>query len=217
MKHSCVLPFSGFYNSIHDEELDSALDQMFSDRDAGCTINGELVMRAWHSMKWGAVHSDYAKEYVDDFSHAFKLDLTFEELVSPREYNFTTDRIFAFISTKSLKRVFAEVDTPALRIKIRENHSSRDGFSSFYDNTLEGWPADVTEWDHNQIGTLLQAFADQETNGDFDQYRELEVMDETRSNGYLDEILWRNCPEMARLTKVHEYLEARAKREEVTA
>lgn len=217
MKHLCVLPFSGFYYTLHDSELDEVLNQIFSDRDTGCHVNEDLVMRAWSSMDWRQVHIDYAKEYVDDFRRAFKLELWFDELKSPREYNFTTDRIFVWISTESLKRVFAEVDTPALRVKIRENHTSRGGFYSYYTNTLESWPADVTEWDHNQIATLLQALADQETNGEFDQYQEYDLMEDTRGNGHLDEILWRNCPIMPRLTKVHEYLEARAHREEVMA
>lgn len=217
MKHLCVLPFSGFYYSVHDESLDEALNQIFSDRDTGCHVNEDLVMRASYKMDWRQVHIDYAKEYVDDFSRKFKLELEFDELNRPREYNFVTDRVFCYISTESLKRVFAEVDTPALRVKIHENHTSRDGFCSFYDNTLEGWPADVTEWDHNQISTLLQVFTDQETNGDFDQFAEYDLMEDTRCNGNLDEILWRNCPEMERLSRVHEYLETRANREGVTA
>jgi hypothetical protein len=212
-----VLPFSGFYYSVHDQELDEVLNQMFSDRDTGCDVNEDLVMRAWDKMDWRQVHIDYAKEYVDDFSREFKLDLEFDELNSPREYNFTTDRVFAYITTESLQKVFNTVDTPALRVKIHENHTSRDGFISFYTNTLESWPADVTEWDPNQIGTLLQAFVEQESTNDWDQYEEYNLMEDTRGNGYLDEILWRNCPEMARLTKVHEYLEHRAKREEVMA
>lgn len=217
MKHLCVIPFSGFYESLHDSALDDALNQMFSDRDTGCHVNEDLVMRAWSSMKWHQVHIDYAKEYVDDFSREFKLSLEFDELKSPREYNFVSDRVFCWISTESLKRVFGEVNTPALRIKIHENHTSRDGFYSYYSNTLESWPADVTEWDHNQIGTLLQAFVEQESVDEFSQYEEYELMEETRCNGVYEELLYNNCPEMPRLTKVHEYLETRAKREEVMA
>ena len=217
MKHSCVLPFSGFYDTWHDSALDDALNQMFSDRDTGCTINEDLVMRAWDKMDWKQVHIDYAKGYVDDFSREFKLELTFDELVCPREYNFVGDRLFCFISTESLKRVFAEVNTPDLRRKIHANHTSRDGFVSFYTNTLESWPADVTEWDHNQIWTLLEAFVEQEAIDNFDQWQEFDLMEDTRGNGMLDDMLYSNCPEMPRLTKVHEYLEARAKREEVMA
>ena len=216
MKHLCVIPFAGFYESVHDQAVDDALDQMFSDRDTGCKINSDLVMRAWSSMDWRQVHTDYAKEYCENFAEAFKLDLTFDELNSPREYNFVSDRVFGWLSTESLRKMWGEVDTPALRIKIHENHTSRSGFSSFYSNVLEDW-GDVMTWDHNQIATLLEVYVDLETNGEFDQYREADLMEHSYGNGVYDEILWRNCPIMPRLTKVHEYLEARAKREEVEA
>lgn len=216
MKHLCVIPFSGFYESLHDDALDDALDQIFSDRDTGCTVNEDLVMRAWRSMDWKAVHTAYAKAYCENFALEFKLDLTFDEVNSPREYNFTTDRIFAYIPTESLQKVFDTVDTPGLRIKIRENHTSRDGFFSYYDNDLESW-GNVLSWDHNQIGTLLQALVEQESVNDWDQFEELSLMDDSNGKGFYDEILFANCPEMARLAKVHEYLETRAKREEVMA
>lgn len=219
MKHLCVIPFSGFYNTLHDSELDDALNQMFSDRDTGCHVHESLMMRAWDKMNWRQVHVDYSKEYCEDFANAFKLDLTFDELKSPREYNFVGDRLFAYITTQSLRKVWEETDTPMLRQKIRDNHTSRDGFYSFYPNTLEEWPSDVLEWDHNQIATLIGTYADQEL-GDVDgytQYRELDVMEATRSNGHLDDILHQNCPEMERLCKVHEYLGLRAERVGVAA
>ncbi len=216
MKHLCVIPFSGFYNSFHDGALDSALDSIFSDRDTGWEVNGDLVMRAWSSMNWHAVHTAYAKAYCENFADNFALELTFDELVSPREYNFTGDRCFCWITPESLQKVFDAVDTPALRLMVRANHTSRDGFCSFYSNDLDEW-GDFHSWDHNQIATLIEAHAHLETAGEFDQYREVELMESDRGNGLFDEILFDNCPEMARLTKVHEYLETRAKREEVMA
>lgn len=212
-KHLTTLPFSGFYYSLHDSALDGALNQIFADRSTGCTVNQDLVQRACDRMDWRAVHTTYAKEYCENFSHEF-VPVEFDELSSPREYNFTTDRIFAYISTETLRLVFLSVDTEHLRRKIRENHTSRSGFCSFYANTLEAWPEDVTEWDHNQIGTLMQAFV----GDDFDQYREDALMEDSRCNGFLDEVLFKHGPNMERLAKVHEYLdETRPAREELTA
>lgn len=216
MKHLCVIPFSGFYYSVHDDSLDQALDQMFSDHETGCRVNEGLVMHAWRQMNWRQVHIDYAKEYCENFGEAFHLDLGFESMKSPREYNFTGDICYGLMGTADLLRVFDAVDTPALRTKVKENHSSRDGFISFYDNDLGEW-GNVLSWDHNQIGTLLEAFTEQESTNDWDQYEEYSLMSDSFGNGFLDEILYRNCPAMERLCKIHEYLEARAKREEVAA
>ena len=218
MKHLCVLPFSGLSNSLHDDSLDQALNQIFSDRDTGCSVHEGLVHRAWDKIDWRQAHVDYCREYCENFAHEFKLDLAFDEMNSPKEYNWLTDRIFAWISPESLQKVFDAVDTPALRTQIRKNHTSYDGFFSFYSNDLDEWPESVLGWDHNQIKTLLEVFADMETtSGDFDQYAELSLMEDSRGNGSLDDILFSNCPELNRLCKIHEYLETRAKRDEVAA
>lgn len=67
---------------------------------------------------------------------------------------------------------------------------------------------------NNQIGTLMQAFV----GDDFDQYREDALMEDSRCNGFLDEVLFKHGPNMGRLAKVHEYLdETRPAREELTA
>ena len=215
-KYLTTICFSGFYNTLHDSELDTTLEQMFSDRDTGCTINYDLYNRALDKMNWRAVHTAYAKEYMDDFMRWLDLELEFVELNSPRFYNYETDRIFVFITEASLKRAYDRVDTPALRQLVRERFTSRDGFISFYDANLDDWPSNVFEWDANQIGTLLIALANQEcsnTDG-FSQWDEYELMEQTRGNGLIDDILYCSCPEMERLLKVHDYLQSREARRE---
>lgn len=216
MKHLCVIPWSGMYNTLHDDAIDSALNDVFSDHDTGCQVNADLVGRAFEKMNWRAVHVAYAEEYCKNFAHEFKLDLGFESMTSPREYNFTSDICYGLLGTADLLRVFATVDTPNLRAKVRANHTSRDGFISFYDNDLDNW-GNVLSWDHNQIGTLLQAFVEQESTNDWDGYEEYNLMSDSFGNGFLDGILFEHGPNMERLAKIHDYLEARAKREEVAA
>lgn len=215
MKYLTTIPFSGFYCSLHDDELDETLDRMFSDRDTGCRVNYNLAARAAAAMKWRNVHEDYAKEYVDDFGRAMRLDLEFESLDSPRDYAFETDRIFCHITDDSLRKALKETPRETLAEVARKRHTSRSGFVSFYDPNIDNWPADVTEWDPNQIGTLMCAVAEDHTSSGWDQYEEYYLMEDTRGNGIVESILWEHCPVMPRLTKVHEYLEARAKRVEL--
>lgn len=203
MTYGSTIPFAGFYSSLHDMAFDDALEQIFSDRDTGCEVNHDLVHRAINVIDWKAAHLAYAQEFCDSFADMLGIKLKFDEMVSPREYNFTTDRIFVTMDEQTLLGLRARVDEDVLQETIRENHTSRDGFYSFYANSLEAWPADVLQWDHNQVGTLMQAVVKSEF-PDYDQYQEYYLMEDSRSNGFLDGLIY---PGIERLVKVHEYLD----------
>lgn len=217
MRYETTVPFDGFYDSLSSMDLDDALKEMFSDRLTGFTVNEGLVMRAWDKMDWRQVRIDYAKDYLENFGLWLGLDLEWYELVSPREYNFRTDVIVATISEESLLKAFANVDKGILVAVAKRRHTSYDGFHSYYSPNIEDWPESVLGWDSVQIGTLLYALAEDVQGEEFGAWEQYYVNESSRSNGVYEEILSRNCPEMERLTKVHEYLEARAKREEVVA
>jgi hypothetical protein len=208
-----IIPFSGFYASLHDSELEKTLELAFSD-DSGMPNTG-LLSHAWDAVNWGQVHEAYAKNYCERFAREFRISsLTFEELNSPREYNFTTDRIFASISLEDVRAILAKVDPAKLGEKVRECFTSRDGFSSFYSANLEDW-GDVATWDHNQIGTLLQTFADQETHNheEFDQWAEFELMEDAGGNGNVDNWIFGSNPEkLNRLDRIARYLRERQER-----
>ena len=97
---------------------------------------------------------------------AWSVGLKFEEMTSPREYNFETDRLFATVPDAFVRKLWrlSKVDDHArLQAMIAEHFTSRDGFASFYPNTLAAWPSDPMTWDHNELGTLLLAMIDLET------------------------------------------------------
>ena len=87
------------------------------------------------------------------------IPMEFEELISPKEYNFTTDRVFVRIPIDTIEKIATEMDDKPLRETIRKNHSSRSGFISFYADDLDDpeWQKPVRDWDHNQLMTLLEA------------------------------------------------------------
>ena len=87
----------------------------------------------------------------------------FEELTSPRFYNFETGRVFAKIDAvvlRALLRRLLLVDNSwALDREVRNQFTSYDGFASFYDNDPEALKAKpLEEWDHNELGVLLGAW-----------------------------------------------------------
>ena len=208
MKLLTTIPFSGFYESLHDSAIDNAIKQEFSDDNGN--ENAELSYRALDSADFGTIRNEYAKEYAGNFAHEFGIkSLGFESLNSPREYNFTTDRIFCYIDYSELCGIVKTFDLAEFSAYVRERFTSRDGFISYYSADLADWGR-IESWDHNQCGTALEFYAMQENGGEFDQWAEYAIMEDSLCNGFLSELVWKNCPEMPRLYRVFEYLNKRA-------
>lgn len=212
-RKTVVLPFSGFYESLHGSELDSTLDYMLSDAATGCDVNDGLRYRAWDKCNWWAVWREYAKEYAESFAREFELpSLAFESLQSPREYNFTTDRIFCHIDAADIAKMRDETTPLTLEKVARDMFTSRDGFISFYSPDVSEW-GDVAEWDHNQLHCLLCAYIEDRLCVDeFDRWAEMDLMEDARCNGKLDSWIADNTDGIERLFRVHDYLESRANR-----
>ena len=141
---SALIPFSGFYGSIHDSYMYDVLEM----REA------ELS-----DIDWENVFEEYAKEYVKKLAEWMDISLEYEELVSPKEYNFMNDRIFAKISRSDFAKILSAVRGEALNNKVKEMFTSRSGFISHYPNHISEWGR-ISNWDHNQIGAVLAAYVD---------------------------------------------------------
>lgn len=205
-----TIPFSGFYYSLHDSELDRALEFMFTN-DRGDPYPG-LVERAFDLVNWRAVHFEYAKRFAENFATTFELEtLKFSDLVSPKFYNFETDRIFCEISVHEVIDLFYKIDEKILREKIKLNFTSYDGFLSHYPNDLDRWPKSVTDWDHNEIGTLIQAWVEQSTGGKFGTFEEYEIMEEPFE--FTSRIIENNMKDANKLFRVSDYLRRREARQ----
>lgn len=218
-KLSCRIPFSGFYNTWHDAEFDQTIEYMFDPERTGADYSGKLAMRFWETIDWRAAQTSYAKEYAQNFAAALGVSCEWEEMVCPREYNFSTDRLFAKFDAEELASMFARADIRAgLDLVAADMFTSRIGFISHYSPDVDSWGADVSEWDYNQRGALLRAAADVViADGEkFDQWQEFELMEGARCNGRLDNWLWDNTTDYAnmgnRCDKIARYLAAREAR-----
>lgn len=202
-----TIPFHGFYDSFHSHELDNALEQIFSD-SSGNPIDG-LVSRAFDKVDWGKAHLEYAKVFAEAFALRFGLKtLKFAELSSPKYYNFETDRIFCTIDESEVKMMFDTVDKQKLNDRIHERFTSRSGFISFYKNDLEDWKSDVTEWDINEVGTLLEVYI--QSHEEYTEEYEYYLLDDVYSSAY--EIV-SDCVTDSRLFKIGDYLREREERQ----
>jgi len=155
------IPFHGFYESIHGADIDRAYQYIISDN------NGEPyeeLQEELYSLMSTTPEHPYAKAYVEAFNGYLKyetghdLGLVIESMASPREYNFTTDRIFCSISAK--EAVFLKKDTPEVVFAdvAKDMFTSRDGFMSYYEPDIDAWPESVLDYDHNEMYALLVAW-----------------------------------------------------------
>lgn len=211
-----VIPFSGFYDSLHSSSIDDAVTSMFSDRDTGGIPNEGLEMALFRTCDYGKVYTSYAAAYAESLADALHIpSLKFESLNSPREYNFTTDRIFCTVSQVDLRTVCKAINMETFKVHAKEQFTSRDGFISSYSPEVALWGPSST-WDHNQLGCLIQVYADDlltpHGEPEFNHWGEYGLMDDYRCNGYLDSWIGESTPDIQRLYNIHDYLETRAAR-----
>lgn len=176
---SLNIPFPGFYASTYSDALDSEESQWI-EYEAGESPDGELAHPIAHRLSevelvdllfdhtdHRASHIALAKEYCGAFATCASaeigvpLDLRFDNMISPREYNFETDRIFATIPLAAVRALYAlsRADGHAtLARTIVGRHTSYSGFHSFYSADIADWIAKpVATWDANELSTLLLA------------------------------------------------------------
>ncbi len=224
---SVNIPFAGFYGSIWSEEEDRQetqyVDHIRSDPDARAydfpetpDVSPDLVADVlWEATDSSAYAATMAREYAVEFgawladtlhgttAERPEIVLEFEELTRPRFYNFETDRIFAKLSLTDLQAMFdhlQRVDDTILENVIADRFTSYDGFISFYSNKVEDWLAKpLTEWDHNELGTLLVAWGRLHEVQDFDH-----LLYDYRSGGLYEEAYraWSDAVDWGELRKI---------------
>jgi hypothetical protein len=194
-----VIPFQGFYESIHDHAITYAAECFWHDEhgDTVETPEAESFFNDFRATK--PMLNAYCKEYVQAFNSWVEeetdtdLQLQFHNLVSPREYNFETDRIFCQIPKEVILRMLAETEVSGYCMEGRAKHyfTSHCGFVSFYDPDYHTWPDSPAHWDHNQLKVLLEAWL--ETNG-VGLPDEAGLMEDARGNGLIDDLVFRYMP-----------------------
>lgn len=167
-----TIPFSGFYESAHDSQLDRALEQMFPD-DEGTPLD-DTTSRAWNAIDWRVVHLAYAQHYSEALADACDVKWQFAKLDSPREYNFRSDEIDVTIDLAELVRMQAAVDPAELAALVAKRCTSRDGFISFYSADLGDWPP-LADWEAPQLALLVECYCEQFTT---DEERAWELVDD---------------------------------------
>lgn len=205
-----AIPFSGFYNTWHDGELDRTVEQMVSD-DSGDQYDnlGEIASL---DVEWRKVYAAYAAAYAEAFCDEFKIAGKFESMTSPREYNFTTDRIYIELEADEVARILAATSDCIMSDVCTKEFTSRSGFISYYSPDWRSW-GPTEDWDHNQVYALLIAYAKEVHGSEFDMDAEFDLMEGYRCNGHMDDWVYANLGKQGkRAVKVADYLRSRAER-----
>ena len=153
-----VIPFSGFCDTGHNDLLEYALASLIQDENGDPRKDLEDM---WDSVPWGAVHNAYARWYTealcDKFPALKAAGLTFGEVESPREYNFSNDLIIGDVQDPESLRTYCDEDI--LRDLVKKAFTRCDGFIPYFSSNLDDdkWTRPVAEWAPIQLKFLLEA------------------------------------------------------------
>lgn len=121
------------------------------------------------AQRWLEAFDDWFREHIGTPRGSFK----FETMTSPREYNFSTDRLFAWVPIEVIQQMYLISRREKhlyLKSAVKCRFTSRQGFLSFYSNNVNDLVAvPLEDWDHNQYAVLISAMVDKYTpaEGDF--------------------------------------------------
>jgi hypothetical protein len=191
-KLESTIPFDGFYESFISADIEHQIGQQIEWDSDTFDLNEDEQQILWDSYLsvnrsyfYNQIAEDYTNFYIDALNErleGFTLKATYKFFTSPREYNFSTDRIFIEIEENHvidfIKYIIKNYKKE-LEKKIEDRFTSRSGFSSFYKNSIDLWPKDYSEWDHNQIGTCFELFdlEEEDINYSLREYLSETIMD----------------------------------------
>jgi hypothetical protein len=208
------IPFGGFYGSIHEDGGDRILENIADNykEDTGNDIPDALMENFNNACDWSAFHRGYAQAYAAAFAEEHLTgSAEFSGMISPKFYNFETDRIFMQVSGAFIEHMMSEVPEKVLTAAAKERHTSYDGFWSHYSPEWKSW-GPLLEWDHNQLHTLLMAYLFEERGEAWDQWAEHYLLEDGNCNGEYEHWLWGDSKEATRAFAIYDHLRNRANR-----
>jgi len=144
-------------------------------------------------------YESYKRDAIENFIEAWKSlapadiieAVEFDELDSPRYYNFRTDYLYCTVTFKEgwqgVMRKFMDENKESLRERIRKDWSSYDGFISFMDNDIEAWPVHLfDDPDERYVGSMIRYMMEAE-NDDIRDKIIYETMDDFYAESYVRE------------------------------
>ena len=132
--------FNGFYNSV--------FENLIENEDEGTTDIKEVVKLVFEKV------TEKLKKY------NFISQAIFENLNSPKEYNYYNDSINCqyIISQENLLNIYKYIRKNKKEFKkyLKENYTSYSGFISSYSNNLKGWTVKKVLKNQHQLSSIFE-------------------------------------------------------------
>ena len=182
MKTQTFLPvFNGFYNTLFENILDNATEFAVDNYNEQ---NGTELSYYDFNFNFDSIMQEICKDAVLKIEEklneiGINCSILYENLISPREYNFINDSINIEINFKKFSQVIEilEQNYDSFSQYIKENYTSCSGFISSHSSYASDWMEDLredTENETHKVGAVLD-FILQEIEGykDADLYFDL--------------------------------------------
>lgn len=174
--------FIGFYETIFsnsdefiDGEMELKSELEFKCQDNGIDIDIEKIDVYLEYMDYAKYKKDvcnkFMEVYVDEIIYALPSEITenesfkFEradnsiEVVSPKYYNYSTDRCYCDVETNYVTLDLIKkhaLGLKGVREYIKKCFTSRDGFISYLSNDVDYWKSlPINEYEQNMLIALL--------------------------------------------------------------
>lgn len=164
MKIETFLPvFNGFYGTFFDNIVDNSENREieFYNEENGTSLNwGDFTFNYPEIQK--EISLKCCEEVEKKLNEiGIKCEITYQELVSPKYYNFSNDSINVEINFKDFNQVIniLEDSSEIFARYINNNYNSRDGFISSYSNYASDWMADLKNYpevEAHKVGAVLE-------------------------------------------------------------
>ena len=168
MTTQTLLPlFCGFYNTLfdcHESWYDQEFDYLTEEQGMTNEAAEEKLLNCDTRPARLAVSQDLVDAFEEVWNENFevKIKTKFESLDSPREYNFTNDKITLEVEFDRQEMVKLINDNlEHIEKFIIKHFTDRSGFISYYDNDINEWTLDnLEELDSVEIWSILSAICE---------------------------------------------------------
>ena len=163
MKVQTFLPvFNGFYNTLFEDLIDNAVDNQieYYNEQKGTELNYDDF-----NFDFITLQNEICKDAVSKIEEklneiGINCKIIYENLISPREYNFSNDSINIEINFKKFSQVIEilEQNFDSFAQYIKDHYTSCSGFISSYSSYASDWMEDLREDAENEahkVGAVL--------------------------------------------------------------
>lgn len=169
------IDFGGFYGSLHEDKVDSEVNHHIEDYDM-----------EWDELNYRGAYIQYSKDYVDFLNYELETNMKFAELCSPREYNFSTDKIIVDASKMDCVKILhytLEYYRDDLVEALEDATTGHDGYIPFYKYS------DMFKTENrDKLMEICFRVLCRELDGEWDSYYDLNVVFEHISEALLEEV-----------------------------